>query len=274
MRKATLGLILVLAGAGALLAESYRIRGSGQASFDCGRNPSVEVDGSGMVVYLTGDCQKIEVDGTNNRVIAEGVGKVELSGINHQVTYLYALGGRARPAVEQNGFGHRVERREGEPAAAAASPTSSQAPSTPPPSAPRSSTPPPTPAGSGAAGSGSSTSLHAVSGLAVASAFLPGGSGALHVNGDRVRRTVACGGRMVQVNGSGSAVKLTGDCPTVQVNGDSNEVWIERIDDLLIHGENNAVRYVGGVQLRLPRATVTGAENYVRPASIEEFDAR
>jgi len=262
---------------GALLAAvapaaSHRIRGAGETHFDCRQNPSVEIDGTGMTVHLEGDCERIEVDGTGNQVIAEGVGKIELSGLNHQVSYLYVLGGRSRPTVEQNGFGHKVARREDSPAERSSAPSSSPTAAAPAPTK-SAAKPSPTPPAQRAAPR-SSAGASADSGLGVAGAFLGGGSGVLQLNDDDVRQEVACGGRTVQVNGDRATVKLKGDCPSVQVNGDSNEVWIERIDNLQVNGEDNVVRYVGGVTVRRPRTSDTGDGNAIRSASIEEFDAR
>lgn len=62
--------------------------------------------------------------------------------------------------------------------------------------------------------------------------------------------------------------------PTVQVNGDSNEVWIERVDEVLLQGDRNRVFYVTAVTARRPRSSDTGDGNALRSTSIEEFEAR
>ena len=121
VRKASLaaaGLALVLLAAPPAEAQrSGRQRGALIVSGSEGlsrayavNNRSVIVSGNGHRIVLRGRCPSLRVGGTGNRVHADAVGVVTLSGSNNRVYWRRLYNGR-RPRVERGGNNNQVLRR-------------------------------------------------------------------------------------------------------------------------------------------------------------------
>lgn len=260
-------------GAAAANAKVHLQGKGGTLSHDCGKDAAVEIDGTGTEIRLAGACERIDISGTNLVVRAEGVGKVEISGLNNTLEWQYATGGRSRPSVEQNGIGHRVVKVEGaakpaepapketaKPAPAAASAVVAAQPAAP--AAKPAPAAPPAPAAAIALEAETST-------VGVQRA----GSN-VKITADGVRRRVDCGGAKVQIVGHDVVALLLGDCPNVQVAGDRCEVWIERVDNLQILGAGSRAFYVGSTDGDAVKVSLVGAGSDARAVRPEELAER
>lgn len=80
----------------------------------------------------------------------------------------------------------------------------------------------------------------------------------------QVRRN--CAGASVRVEANNSQVHLRGDCPSVDVNGSGNTIFIERAGAIQVTGDNNAVNYeraAGGVR---PAVSIYGRDDEIAQA--------
>jgi hypothetical protein len=265
---------LPLALAAASAEAKVHLQGKGGTiTHDCGQDAAVEIDGTGTEIRLAGACERIDISGTNLVVRAEGVGKVEISGLNNTLEWQYAAGGRSRPSVEQNGIGHRIVKVEAvakpaepapkeaaKPAPAAASAVVAAQPAAaaakPAPAAP------PKPVAAIALQAETST-------IGVERA---GSNVKITANG--VRRRIDCGGAKVQVLGDDVVALLLGDCPNVQIGGDRCEVWIERVDNLQILGAGSQAFYVGSTDGDPVKVSLVGTGSTARAVRAEELAER
>lgn len=262
---------LPLALAAASTAAKVHLQGKGGTiSHDCGQDAAVEIDGSGTEIRLAGACERIDISGTNLVVRAEGVGKVEISGLNNTLEWQYATGGRSRPSVEQNGIGHRVVKVE-----PAAPPVEPAAKATAKPT-----TTAPAPAAKAVAAKPPATAVAPKAAATVALAAetstvgVESGSGGFRITASGVRRRIDCGGAKVQVLGDDVVALLLGDCPNVQIGGDRCEVWIERVDNLQILGAGSQAFYVGSTDGDPVKASLVGAGSTARAVRAEELAER
>lgn len=262
---------LPLALAAASTAAKVHLQGKGGTiSHDCGQDAAVEIDGSGTEIRLAGACERIDISGTNLVVRAEGVGKVEISGLNNTLEWQYATGGRSRPSVEQNGIGHRVVKVE-----PAAPPVEPAAKATAKPT-----TTAPAPAAKAVAAKPPATAVAPKAAATVALAAetstvgVESGSGGFRITASGVRRRIDCGGAKVQVLGDDVVALLLGDCPNVQIGGDRCEVWIERVDNLQILGAGSQAYYVGSTDGDPVKVSLVGAGSTARAVRAEELAER
>lgn len=79
----------------------------GNATHHCTPKTEVEINGSDNTVTLTGDCKSITVSGANNKVKAEGVATIDVSGSGNEVTWKRAVGGK-KPKVSRTGVNNKV----------------------------------------------------------------------------------------------------------------------------------------------------------------------
>ena len=79
----------------------------GNATHHCTPKTEVEVTGSDNQVSLTGDCKSINVSGATNKVKAEGVATITVSGSDNEVTWKRAVGGK-KPKVSRTGVNNKV----------------------------------------------------------------------------------------------------------------------------------------------------------------------
>ncbi|MFL5353497.1 DUF3060 domain-containing protein [Archangium sp.] len=79
----------------------------GNATHRCTPKTEVEVNGSDNTVTLTGDCKSINVSGANNKVKAEGVATIDVTGSGNEVTWKRAVGGK-KPKVNRSGVDNKV----------------------------------------------------------------------------------------------------------------------------------------------------------------------
>lgn len=227
-------------------AQTADVKGVGLSrTVDCAVSPRVRVTGQGNEVRLTGRCEKVTLSGTGHRVRAEGLGAVAMSGLDHLVEWQYALSGD-KPGVSDSGIGNRVVQVAGAAPAAAQSGSVQAAPATP--AAPR--------PGGGAAAARSASD---------APAAPP------KINGYGVRRTYACNGGDLDINGSNHVIKLEGACGRVTVNGMGQRIYIESARAIAVNGMNQEVGWVHGVDGSDPHVASDGLGNKVRRLTAEEF---
>lgn len=79
----------------------------GNETHRCTPKTEVEINGSDNQVTLTGDCKSINVSGANNKVKAEGVATIDVSGSGNEVTWKRAVGGK-KPKVSRTGVNNKV----------------------------------------------------------------------------------------------------------------------------------------------------------------------
>jgi DUF3060 family protein len=79
----------------------------GNATHRCTPKTEVEVNGNDNSVTLTGDCKSINVSGANNKVKAEGVATIDVTGSGNEVTWKRAVGGK-KPKVNRTGVNNKV----------------------------------------------------------------------------------------------------------------------------------------------------------------------
>lgn len=274
LRRQLVVATLSLACAAAAGASVHLQGKGGTLTHDCGKDAAVEIDGSGTEIRLAGACDRIDISGTNLTVRAEGVGKVEISGLNNRLEWQYATGGRSKPSVEQNGLGHQVVK-----VAVVAAPTAK----TPKPAAPAAAAsvaaaqPPAATPDAGSARVAASAAPGAVSvalSAETSTAGVESGSGGFRITANGVRRRIDCGGAKVQVLGDDVVALLLGDCPNVQVGGDRCEIWIERVDNLQILGAGSRAFYVGSTDGDPVKVSLVGAGSTARAVRAEELAER
>lgn len=273
---------LSLACAAAAGASVHLQGKGGTLTHDCGKDAAVEIDGSGTEIRLAGACDRIDISGTNLTVRAEGVGKVEISGLNNRLEWQYATGGRSKPSVEQNGLGHQVVKVAVVAAPIAKTPKAEAKPAAPASASSVAAAQPPAAtldAGSGAGGARVAASA-APGAVAVAlsaetsTAGVESGSSGFRITANGVRRRIDCGGAKVQVLGDDVVALLLGDCPNVQVGGDRCEIWIERVDNLQILGAGSRAFYVGSTDGDPVKVSLVGAGSTARAVRAEELAER
>lgn len=267
--RRTYRLALPLLGAFALAAPApakVHLQGAGGTlTHDCGRDAAVEIDGSATEIRLAGACERIDISGTHLTVRAEGVGKVEISGLDNTLEWQYATGGRSRPSVEQNGLGHRVVKIE--PAAKPAQPAA-KATAAPAPAARAVAAQPPVTAAAPKAAA--TVALEAET----STVGVERGGGGFRITANGVRRRVDCGGAKVQVLGDDVVALLLGDCPNVQIAGDRCEVWIERVDNLQVLGAGSQAFYLGSTDGDPVKVSLVGAGATARAVRRDELAER
>lgn len=79
----------------------------GNETHRCTPKTEVEINGSDNTVTLTGDCKSINVSGANNKVKAEGVAAIDVTGSGNEVTWKRAVGGK-KPKVNRSGVNNKV----------------------------------------------------------------------------------------------------------------------------------------------------------------------
>lgn len=72
----------------------------------------------------------------------------------------------------------------------------------------------------------------------------------------------------VMVNGSGQAVKVTGACRQLMVNGNENEVTAEAAMEIVFNGRRNTVRYSRYANGKRPVISGNAADNVVEEAAV------
>ena len=75
-----------------------------------------------------------------------------------------------------------------------------------------------------------------------------------------------CGNKTVTINSSGSAITLTGTCPSVAVWGSNNRVTIEAVDLIEVSGSGHSITFQRGIRQREPTVNVNGSGISVLPA--------
>ncbi|MGP3952612.1 DUF3060 domain-containing protein [Streptomyces sp. 7N604] len=73
--------------------------------------------------------------------------------------------------------------------------------------------------------------------------------------------TIDCQGREVVIEASGATVGLRGECPSVSVYGDVDDIVIDRVGEVTVYGENNDVSCGRGLDGAQPRAHSNGGDN-------------
>lgn len=247
----------------------------GTISHDCGRDATVEIDGSATEIRLAGACERIDISGTRLTVRAEGVGRVEISGLDNTLEWQYATGGRSKPSVEQNGLGHRVVKVDATAAKSEPKPAPKPAAAVPAKSATLAA-----PASAAAPAPAVAPAKPAPVAVAVAlenetsTVGVESGKGGFRITANGVRRRIDCGGAKVQILGDDVVALLLGDCPNVQISGNRCEVWIERVDQLQILGGESQAFYVGSTDGDRVKVSLVGAESTARAVSHDELAER
>jgi hypothetical protein len=76
-----------------------------------------------------------------------------------------------------------------------------------------------------------------------------------------------CAGASVRVEATSSRVHLRGDCPSVDVNGSDNSVFIERASSIQVAGNNNRVNYERTAGDMRPAVSVYGRDDEIVQAT-------
>lgn len=77
----------------------------------------------------------------------------------------------------------------------------------------------------------------------------PPSGGPIVIMDDNVRRTIACAGNAVAVQGEGGQLTFTGTCASVSITGDANHVTIASTPRLQVLGSGNSVTSGGNPQV-------------------------
>ncbi len=215
---------------------------------------SVDVRGTSYDLTLLGECPDVEVAGTGNVVKVERAGRIEVTGVNNKVIWMESLQGD-RPTIERTGFGNSVKQGTFE--------------------APKDKA-----AGGGVvATSGKSVTLQGSGGSATIVAGTGGsestaaGSAAaskgktIVLKDNHEQKTVECQGEDVDVDGNFIELTLTGECGTVRVNGNKNDVTIDAAAAISIPGNGNSVSWRQGVGGSDPKVSNLGNGNEVTHSS-------
>jgi hypothetical protein len=185
----------------------------------------ISIKGNHVTVSATGDCGDVSVLGNHNRVVLDGVTSLQVLGNHNSVNWTRGVGGKP-PRVQNLGNKNVVTRTE--PGVVEGS-----GPASPPPS-----------------GSGEVT--------------IPGRiGGAIAINDNGQKRTIACNGAAVAVNGNENALKFTGECGPVAVNGNENAVELEAALAIAVNGNENRVKWQRGVGKAKPPISNLGTSNRV-----------
>jgi len=73
----------------------------------CTPGTVVEVTGASNTVTLTGECKSITVSGASNKLKAEAVGAITVTGSDNAVTWKRGLG-KSKPKVSRTGVNNKV----------------------------------------------------------------------------------------------------------------------------------------------------------------------
>jgi hypothetical protein len=78
---------------------------------------------------------------------------------------------------------------------------------------------------------------------------------------------IDCKGRHVSITAERSVLKLTGNCPFVDVSGDDNQVSVETLGEVSIAGDNNVVEWKRAASGTAPEISNSGDDNVIRRAA-------
>jgi hypothetical protein len=89
--------------------SSVGITGSDlQNTIACTGDTAVTLNGSANDFTVTGECLSISVMGNSNKVKAEKVGAITVTGNANDITWKSAAGGKEKPSVSSTGTGNKV----------------------------------------------------------------------------------------------------------------------------------------------------------------------
>jgi hypothetical protein len=196
------------------------------------RGESVQVSGAANDLTLLGDCPLVEVYGAGNTVRIEQARKIEVAGFDNEVVWQRGPGGR-QPDVESRGASNSV--RQGQV---------------------RSATAP-------AAETGAGSSQPEASGTQLQRARKT----AVLISDDGRTETIECAGNDVTIDGNLNKITLTGECRSVDVNGNGNAVQVAAAAAISSLGDGNTVTWYRGVAGKDPRVSNLGNGNSVSRAS-------
>jgi hypothetical protein len=80
--------------------------------------------------------------------------------------------------------------------------------------------------------------------------------------------TIECDGSGVIITGSSNKLTLIGECPTVEVTGTKNEIWIESVGTIEVTGTSNAVVWSEGLAGQPPKTSDNGVRNTIKQGTI------
>jgi hypothetical protein len=80
-------------------------------SYHCGGDDWVAINGNNNSITIEGDCSEIEVTGSHNKVSAESVATIRVTGNDNDVRYTSAPAGKARAAVKNRGKANTIRKR-------------------------------------------------------------------------------------------------------------------------------------------------------------------
>ena len=111
-RRFLLGILLIAAAVGTAIAEpTWKLDASESSySYVCGGDDWVAINGKGNSITIRGACAVIEINGSGNKIAAESVGSIKISGNNNDIRYAKTPDGKARPTIKNKGAANTIRR--------------------------------------------------------------------------------------------------------------------------------------------------------------------
>src|SRR5438876_990101 len=71
-------------------------------------------------------------------------------------------------------------------------------------------------------------------------------------------------GERVEVSGNKNRLDLTGECGTVSVSGNENQVTVDTVAEIVTQGNKNSVRWYKGAGDKAPKVSNSGTGNEIK----------
>lgn len=247
MRHPLLSALLLLAATSAAARQAPAVLPSGADdvagndgihSLTCppGKVKWITITGSGNTVTLTGACRRVTISGDHNRVRADEINTVEITGSGNRVEWRSG----EPPYVEDSGSRNVVTQILTRASSRDADPDQ-------PPRAP-------------------SAALRQRSERLVAAGepFLVSGTGA----SERLRCEP---GAEVRITGSSGSLTTLGPCARVEITGFGHRVRLESVATVEVSGADHDIGWVGGIDSTPPAIVDRSADSSVRQIDADAF---
>ena len=90
---------------------------------------------------------------------------------------------------------------------------------------------------------------------------------AFTIAGTGADQTLTCNNQDIRIEGIENVITLTGRCGTLQVEGNRNQVQIEQVAAIEVHGVENTVMWQEGTDDNTPTISNTGSDNRIQQES-------
>jgi hypothetical protein len=232
---------------------------NGESITEEGQGKQFVLTGNSNKVRIKGECQSFTVTGSDNQVELDRVGNINLIGKSNRVSYESALSGD-EPVLSTFGSDDRITKRgiadtENKPAPTPSETAARQNAS------PDDKTKKPEPSGLSLQ---ANVSNQEASPAGENSTTAAGSSpGALIFNRGDETRSESVSDQDVIVNSQGNDLTLSGSVRSLVVNSGDNDVELEKVDRIVLNGDNNHVTYSAEKNKTKPKVVDGGNGNSV-----------